>query len=140
MTKSFLFPTRAFIAGTTALMALFTLHTPAVAQYNGPGKRAPEQLPVLRTVTEVLAKPVDDQRVHLSGTLVRQTGNETFQFRDATGEIQVEIDDDDFPRGQPIGADTPVTIVGEVETRAMRAPEIDAEQLILAPAASPATP
>lgn len=127
-------------AKTTTLMLSLSLSAAAFAQYSGPGKRAPEQLPVLRTVSEVLAKPVDDQPVRLTGTLIRQTGNETFQFRDATGEIQVEIDDDDFPKGQVIGADTRVTLVGEVETRVMRAPEIDAEQLILAPADTASTP
>jgi uncharacterized protein (TIGR00156 family) len=131
---------KATLRNSVAIAGLISLSTVALAQYNGPGKRAPEQLPVLRTVSEVLAKPVDDQPVRLTGTLIRQIGNETFQFRDASGEIQVEIDDDDFPRGQAVGAETRVTLVGEVETRVMRAPEIDAEQLIVTPAEAPAAP
>jgi uncharacterized protein (TIGR00156 family) len=131
---------KATLRNSVAIAGLISLSTVALAQYNGPGKRAPEQLPVLRTVSEVLAKPVDDQPVRLTGTLIRQIGNETFQFRDASGEIQVEIDDDDFPQGQAVGAETRVTLVGEVETRVMRAPEIDAEQLIVTPAEAPAAP
>ena len=129
---------RSSLARAAVVAGLITLSSAALAQYTGPGKQAPKTLPVLKTVAEALGKPVDDQPVELTGTLVQQTGRETFQFRDATGEIQVEIDRDDFPAGQPIAANTRVTIIGEVETRALRAPEIDTEQLIVAPAETPA--
>lgn len=125
-------------ASAAALLALLTLSTAATAQYTGPGTRDPAHQPVLRTVAEVLARPVDDQHVELTGTLVRQTGRETFQFRDASGEIQVEIDREDFPANQPVGPDTRVTLRGEVETRVLRAPEIDVERLIVPPPAAPA--
>lgn len=112
-----------------ALIGFAAFSSFALAQYTGPGNREPRPLPVLKTVAEVLSKPVDDQPVELTGALVRQTGSETFQFRDATGEIRVEIDRDDFPAGQPIGETTRVKLVGEVETHALRAPEIDVEQV-----------
>lgn len=118
---------------TITLVSLFAISTVTLAQYSGPGNQTPQSLPVLRSVAEVLKAPVDDQPVELTGMLVQQTGRETFQFRDATGEIQVEIDRDDFPAGQPIGADTRVTLHGEVETRTFRAPEIDAERLVVTP-------
>lgn len=124
-------------ARSSFVLAALAASTVAFAQYTGPGKKAPQSLPTLKTVAEVLAKPVDDQPVELTGMLVQQTGRETFQFRDATGEIQVEIDRDDFPAGQPIGANTRVTLIGEVETRALRAPEIDTERLIVAPTETP---
>lgn len=111
--------------------ALLTLLGASVsyAQFNGPGARQEAAPPVLRTVAEVLAKPVDDQSVELTGTLVRQTGRETYLFRDASGEIQVEIDKEDFPANQTIGAETRVVITGEVDTRVLKAPEIDVETL-----------
>ena len=112
----------------TTLLALVVAST-ACAQFTGPGAQQPPSATVLRTVAEVLAKPVDEQPVHLTGTLVRQTGRETFMFRDATGEIQVEIDREDFPPGQPVAPDTVVVIEGEVDTRFMRKPEIDVETL-----------
>jgi uncharacterized protein (TIGR00156 family) len=107
--------------------------TTAVAQYKGPGAQQPAAPVVLRKVAEVLKAPVDDQHVELTGVLVRQTGRETYVFRDDSGEIQVEIDRDDFPAGQPVDATTRVVIHGEVDTRLARAPEIDVERLSLPP-------
>lgn len=124
------------IAATTAFALCATA---AVAQYTGPGKVQPRTLPVLGTVADVLRNPVDDQPVRLEGTLVRQTGQETFTFRDATGEIQVEIERDEFPNNQPVGPETRVTILGEVETRLMREPEIDTERLLVSADATPAS-
>jgi uncharacterized protein (TIGR00156 family) len=124
------------IATTATVLTMFA--TAAIAQYTGPGKTEPKAAPIVRTVAEALSKPVDDQQVQLEGTLVRKTGRDTYQFRDATGEIQVEIDGDDFPAGEPVGPETRVKLLGEVETRVMRAPEIDVESVIVAsPAVSP---
>jgi uncharacterized protein (TIGR00156 family) len=122
---------------TITLVSLLAISTATLAQYNGPGNQTPRPLAVLRSVAEVLKAPVDDQPVELTGVLMKQTGRETFQFRDTTGEIQVEIDRDDFPAGQPIGADTRVTLHGEVETRAMRAPEIEVESVVVTAAPAP---
>lgn len=115
-----------------------TVATTALAQYTGPGARQDAAHTVARTVAEVLKKPVDDQPVELTGALVRQTGRETYLFRDATGEIQVEIDAEDFPAGQQIGPDTRVVISGEVDDRPLRKPEIDVEQLRVAATTAPA--
>lgn len=38
--------------------------------------------------------PVDDQRVILEGSLIRQVGHEDYIFQDMTGEIAMEVDDD----------------------------------------------
>jgi uncharacterized protein (TIGR00156 family) len=112
----------------TAFLALAAASA-SYAQFTGPGAQQSPASTVLHTVAEVLARPVDDQPVQLTGKLVRQTGRETFVFRDATGEIQVEIDREDFPAGQPVGPDAVVTIDGEVETRLLKKPEIDVEML-----------
>lgn len=125
-------------APAATMVALLIPAAAALAQYTGPGARSDQPLPVARTVAEVLRKPVDDQHVVLTGTLVRQTGRETYLFRDATGEIQVEIDREDFPAGERIAADTQLVIEGEVDARFMRTPEIDVERL--RPLAAPATP
>lgn len=110
------------------LLALGATGT-AVAQFTGPGARAPESRPVARTVAEVLADPADDRPVDLTGQLLRQTGRELYLFKDATGEITVEIDDEDFPANQPVGPEARVRISGEVDTRILREPRIDAERL-----------
>lgn len=56
----------------------------------------------------------DDTRVQLRGYVVRAIGDEKYQFRDSTGTMTVDIDDDLW-NGQAISAKTPVTIYGEVD-------------------------
>jgi uncharacterized protein (TIGR00156 family) len=120
---------KTYLRPAGAVLLAVSMATAAYAQFTGPGAQQPPAKTVLGTVAEVLGKPVDDQHVRLTGTLVRQTGRETFLFRDATGEIQVEIDREDFPAGEPVGAETVVVIEGEVDTRFMKKPEIDVEVL-----------
>ncbi|MET0281647.1 MAG: NirD/YgiW/YdeI family stress tolerance protein [Steroidobacteraceae bacterium] len=117
-----------YFGAATALLLVSTASA-ALAQYSGPGARKDAAPTVAHTVAEVLKDVVDDRPVELRGTLVQQIGRETFLFRDATGEIQVEIDAEDFPAGQPIAADTPVVISGEVDARTLRKPEIDVESV-----------
>lgn len=113
-----------------AVLLLLGSSTAAVAQYTGPRE---EKVPtVAQTVAEVLGNPANDRKVELTGVLVRQTGRESYLFRDATGEIQVEIDREDFPVGQPVGADTRVQLHGEVDKNWLRKPEVDVERLQLA--------
>ena len=111
-----------------ALVVAFAAATTAWAQYTGPGAQAPASKTVARTVAEVLQDAADDRPVVLTGNLVEQTGRELFLFRDATGEIVVEIDAEDFPAGHPIGPDARVQIEGEIEARWMRKPRIEVEQ------------
>jgi uncharacterized protein (TIGR00156 family) len=118
-----------FLGGAAIVLALGS--ATAVAQYQGPGA---SKFALAQTVAEVLKDPTDDRPVVLTGTLVSQTGRESFVFRDATGEIQVEIDREDFPGGQPVGAETQVVIRGEVDARLMRKPRVDVERLQLATA------
>jgi len=125
-----------FLMATAVSAALFCSVSTATAQYVGPGAQAAAALPVLRTLEDVLTAPVDDQPVEITGVIVRQIDRERFLFRDETGELQVEIDWEDFPAGQPVGGDTLVVIIGEVETRHWRAPRIDVEQVRLATATS----
>ena len=125
-----------FLTGIAMSAALFCSASTATAQYVGPGAQAATALPALRTVEEVIKAPVDDQPVEITGVIVRQTGRERFLFRDETGELQVEIDREDFPAGHPVGGDTRVVIIGEVDTHHWRAPRIDVDQVRLAPAPS----
>lgn len=119
-------------------LAFCFVAAPTFAQYTGPGARKDSRPTVARSVAEVLQDAKDDRPVQLTGTLVEQTGKEKFLFRDATGEITVEIDADDFPANQPIGPDVQVTLTGEIETRLMRKPEVEVETIQLA--TTPPTP
>ncbi len=56
----------------------------------------------------------DDSRVVLEGFLVKQIRDEHYLFRDETGTIEVEIDDEDF-RGLDVTPKTRVRILGEVD-------------------------
>jgi uncharacterized protein (TIGR00156 family) len=56
----------------------------------------------------------DDSPVQLQGNVVRALGDEKYAFRDASGEIIVEIDDDVW-RGVTVGPDDKVEIRGEID-------------------------
>ncbi len=114
-----------------ALLVAALVAGSAWAQYTGPGARGAAARPVARTVADILRDPVDDQKVELTGTLLEQTGRETFLFSDDSGRITVEIDADDFPV-QPVGPQVRVHLSGEVETRVLREPRVDVEVLRVA--------
>ncbi len=56
----------------------------------------------------------DNTKVQLRGHVVKAIGDEKYQFRDQTGTITVDIDDDLW-NGKAISATTPITISGEVD-------------------------
>ncbi|SBV91287.1 conserved hypothetical protein [uncultured delta proteobacterium] len=56
----------------------------------------------------------DDAKVTLKGNIVKSLGDETYTFQDASGTIEVEIDDDVW-RGQTIVPGDVVVISGEVD-------------------------
>lgn len=92
------------------------------------GYTGPHASPPASTVGEILKNPQDDQKVTLTGRIVRQLRDEEYVFSDGTGEIEVEIDDKRWP-AQPVDDKTRVEITGEVEKHKLRAPEIDVETL-----------
>lgn len=100
-----------------------SMSLPAMAQYTGPSSKSGT-----KKVEDILKDPVDDADVTLRGYLVRQLGDEKYMFSDGTGEIVVEIDDDDFPR-QPVDDATHVELRGEVDTSRKRPPEIDVDKV-----------
>lgn len=85
---------------TTAAMA-----TPAVNQNAITAK--------VTTVKQALSLK-DDTRVQLKGSVVKSIGDEKYQFRDHTGSITVDIDDELW-QGKAVSANTPVTLIGEVD-------------------------
>ena len=56
----------------------------------------------------------DNTKVQLRGHIVKAIGDEKYQFRDQTGTITVDIDDDLW-NGKAISATTLITISGEVD-------------------------
>lgn len=88
------------------------------AGYTGPGVQA---------ITTVAAaqEAVDDANVVLQGHIVKKLGDEKYEFKDASGVITVEIDDEDLP---PVAFDdkTKVRLTGEVD-KDMMTREIDVD-------------
>lgn len=92
-------------------VALLLAATGASAQFAGPTSNPRAQT---STVAEVPnARP--GSYVTLTGNIVAHQREDYFTFRDATGEIRVEIDEEDF-RGQKVTPETRVRLTGEIET------------------------
>ena len=110
---------------TLALIAttLSLLSAGAFAQYTGLGATH-----AVTTVAEARAQR-DDQPVVLRGTLVARIGHERYRFKDATGEIDVEIDDKDLPSHQAVSATTVVELHGEVDTHRFKPTDIDVDHV-----------
>lgn len=69
----------------------------------------------------------DDTKVVLRGNIIKQLGHEKYIFKDATGEITIEIDDDDWG-GLAVGANDLVEIYGEVD-KDWNSVEIDVDSI-----------
>lgn len=65
------------------------------------------------TVTDVL-KMRDDTPVTLTGHIEKQLGGDHYLFKDPTGTVTVEIDDDEWG-GLNVTPETPVILSGEVD-------------------------
>lgn len=96
----------------TMLAVLFSFSS-AHAQVNGgfEGPRASES--PLSTVQEAMTME-DDAHVVLQGKIINSLGDEKYTFKDASGEIVIEIDDEDF-NGVKVTPEDTLEIVGEVD-------------------------
>jgi len=84
----------------------FTGSTQNAGGFQGPG--------VGMTSVIQAKKMADDSHVALKGYIVRSLGGELYSFKDESGTINVEIDDDKW-MGQVVNPKTLVEIQGEVE-------------------------
>ncbi len=94
--------------------------------YSGPSAVA------LMTVKDLLEKGRDDQYARLQGRIVSHDGGDRYTFEDATGRITVEIDDEDFPAGQTVNAETRVELLGEFD-KGRRKSEFEVDRMTLLP-------
>jgi len=118
---------------TPAAIALM-LTTGAMAQFTGPSDVAQAQSREYppTTVREIKADPKDDMKATLEGRILRKVADEEYLFSDDTGEIRVEIDDDDFPR-QPVSETTRVRLEGEVDTHRYKEVDFDVDRMTILP-------
>lgn len=129
------------ICTTVAAATLLAVGAAASAQpagYTGPsstGKPAaysgPSSVPLM-TVKQLLDTGADDQYARLQGRIVSHDGGDRYTFEDDSGRISVEIDEDDFPQGQPIGAQTRVEVLGEFD-KGRRGSELEVDKITLLP-------
>lgn len=104
------------VAATTISMANTAVNQSAIA-------------PKTTTVKQALTYR-DDTKVQLKGYIVKSVGDEKYQFRDNTGTMTVDIDDELW-NGRAISAKTPVIIKGEVDIdyKPMKRVEIDVDSV-----------
>lgn len=86
--------------------------------------------PSLTSVKSVLKDGKDDQWVVLEGKIVERIKGDDYRFRDATGTIEIDIDDDIF-KGQQVSPDTLIRIEGEVDTELVGDNKVDVERLTI---------
>jgi len=92
----------------SVILLVFAFSTVAYAGFTGPGSTA-----TLKTVASVNSMQ-DDDKIILEGYLVKEIRSEHYIFKDATGEIEVEIDNEDF-KGVKVTPEIRVRLVGEVD-------------------------
>jgi len=92
----------------SVVLLVFAFATVAYAGFTGPGTTA-----TLKTVASVNSMQ-DDEKITLEGYLVKKIRSEHYIFRDASGEIEVEIDNEDF-KGVKVTPETKIRLVGEVD-------------------------
>ncbi|MEO9348632.1 NirD/YgiW/YdeI family stress tolerance protein [Acinetobacter radioresistens] len=98
-----------------AKLALLTgaLSIGGVAMANTAVNHAAIKTAQVTTVKQALTAK-DDTRVQLRGQVVKALGDEKYQFRDRTGTITADIDDELW-QGKPISPTTTITLTGEVD-------------------------
>lgn len=95
--------------------ALFTLSTTAMAGFNGNASQGGfnNGTPAPTTVAAAL-KAKDNTLVSLTGHITRQIDDDEFYFKDATGEIKIDVEDHAW-NGQNITPNDTITIQGKVD-------------------------
>lgn len=91
--------------------------------YSGPNAGS------VTTVASALQAP-DDAPVTLVGNLVQKVTGDTYEFRDATGSIHVEIDAEKWPNGVAVNENTRVRLQGEVD-KDFNSREVDVDRVEL---------
>ena len=82
---------------------------------------------VIETVADAKDK-ADDTIVVLQGQIVKALGHDKYQFTDETGEIILDIDEDDF-NGVTVTEGEMIEITGEVDKEMMKPTEVNVKQI-----------
>lgn len=82
---------------------------------------------VIETVADAKDK-ADDTIVVLQGQIVKALGHDKYQFTDETGEIILDIDEDDF-NGVTVTEGEMIEITGEIDKEMMKPTEVNVKQI-----------
>jgi len=115
-----------------AAVAVFAtvLSAASFAQFTGPSAAGGTRASAQETTAAGIATAREGSNVTLTGNVVAHVRGDHFTFRDASGEVRVEIDDDIW-RGRKIAPETRVRLVGEVDRdRRGRYVDVDALEVV----------
>lgn len=116
-------------ATRAVLLSLVFVVSVASAQFTGPSTGTSRGSPTVTTAAGV-ASLLEGTDVTLTGHIVAHVRSDHFTFRDASGEVRVEIDDDIW-KGRKVGPETRVRITGEVDRdRSGRYVDVEALELV----------
>lgn len=116
-----------FFKHITLLVMLISITSQSFGQFQGPS-------PADRTYTvkEIKdnASRLDrsDALVKVQGFITKQIDSETYEFKDNTGTIMVEIDRKDLPES-PFDENTELILIGEVDNDLFEPVEIEAKEI-----------
>lgn len=106
-----------------SVVALCGFAIAASADSKDGGFKGPDNFKTV-TVAEALQLS-DDAEVRVEGFIVKAVGDEKYEFRDDSGTMLVEIDDDDW-RGLEVTPEVRVRIHGEID-KEWRDTQLDAD-------------
>ncbi len=115
--------------GILTAASVLVLSASAMADNHlGGGFQGPSAVDVV--TVEQASKMKDESQVILRGNIESSLGDEKYLFKDKTGSIRVEIDDDDW-KGLVVKPTDTVEIKGEVDSHLMKPNDIDVESISL---------
>ena len=81
-----------------------------------------------KNIDDIIKESEDAELVKLSGEIIRKLKCSTYLFRDESGEIRIQIDDDNIPR-KGLLFNSPVTIKGEIEKHHSKPVRVEADKI-----------
>ena len=93
--------------------------------FEGPGAPSTTSM----TVKQALSMP-DDSIVVLTGKIVNALGDEKYLFRDASGDVIIEIDDDEW-YGVKVTPENVIEITGELDKEFLERTKIDVKSFVV---------
>ncbi|WGE90300.1 NirD/YgiW/YdeI family stress tolerance protein [Actinobacillus genomosp. 1] len=106
------------------LTTLLTVSTTALAGFNAGNT---EPVKAVNTIAQA-KKATENTPVTLTGNITRQIDNDEFFFKDATGEIKIDVEDHAW-QNQNVTPKDKITIYGKVDKDAQGPASIDVDRI-----------